>query len=202
MVWHRGIRAGPANFLEYSVHLAGKGIEDLGPQGLCNLLDVEEQLGSGALGFVLQADQTGVQRAQLLVRLEGVFIGCVELLLCLVTSVSSADCVLVGGAISIVLPQHMDLLEQLQVGARHVEALQRAQDGLEARDGVVAGLGGRDDEQSAVDVILFLPKASYTRLEARLVVVLRLFRIGEVPLGILELPVRPRSAEGRGDNGS
>ena len=54
-----------------------------------------------------------------------------------------------------VLPQHMDLLEQFEVGRGDVQALQRVEDVLEARNGIIAGLGSGNYHETAVDAGLF-----------------------------------------------
>lgn len=150
-------RRGPFHFLEHTLQWLGEGVEDAGSEGLGDLVDVVEELGCSALGILLQTVQLRVQRAELPVGLQGgIIVGGAELRLCLFTRRTSAESARSTkheaearsrstkyGARSTertVLPQHMDLLEQLEVGGCHVQALQRVEHGFEARDGLVAGL--------------------------------------------------------------
>jgi hypothetical protein len=49
------------DFLEDAFEVGREGIEDLGAQGLRDLVDVVEQLRRGALGSILQGGQAGVE---------------------------------------------------------------------------------------------------------------------------------------------
>ena len=67
------------DLFEDGVEVGRKGIEDVGAQGLGDLVNVMEQLGSSALGLVLQVDQASVEGAQLLVWLQRCFARGMEL---------------------------------------------------------------------------------------------------------------------------
>ena len=174
------------HLLEDAVEVGGEGIEDLGAQRLGDLADVMEQLRGSTLGVVLELDQTGVQRAQLLVGREGSLVGRLQLGL----GVFAAEVVSAVGYVMgrrAVLPELIDLAQQLNVPAGHIEALQRAQHSFEARDSLVAGLRGGDDHQPAVDVVLLAAEGRRLCLQLGVVLVLRVLCIVEVALGVVEL---------------
>lgn len=152
-----GLGGGPVYLLEDAVEVGGEGVEDLGAQGLGDGVDVVEQLGRGALGVVLQVDEAGVQCAQLLVGREGGFIGRLELRLGLLAARNQlTEAVSDTGA---VLPQNVDFGQQLHVSVGDIQAVQRVEDLLEAGHGLVARLGGGDDQQAAVNVGLLVVEA-------------------------------------------
>jgi hypothetical protein len=61
--------------VEHLFEIGGEGVEDAGTQGAGDVIDVVEQLGGRPLGVVVQADQTGVEGAELSVGPEGGLIG-------------------------------------------------------------------------------------------------------------------------------
>jgi hypothetical protein len=86
-----------------------------------------------------------------------------------------------------VLPQHVDLGQQRDVSVGHVQAVQRVEHLFEAGDGVVAGLGGGNHHQPAVDVGLLVFEGVGPRLEPGMVGVRSVFGVVEVALCIVEL---------------
>lgn len=85
------------------------------------------------------------------------------------------------------VPQGVDIAQQLEVSAGHVEALQRRQGSLEARDGVVARLGRSHDQQAAVNVVLVAAEGGDGGLLLGVVLALAVLCIVEVALGVVEL---------------
>lgn len=77
--------------LEHALQVGREGIEDLGAQAAGDVVDVVEQLRGGTFRIGLKVDQARVQGAQLLVRLEGCFIRCLELCLGVFAAYPSAD---------------------------------------------------------------------------------------------------------------
>ena len=118
------------HLLEEGVEVGGEGIEDPGAQGLGDLADVVEQLRGGALGVVVEVEQAGVQRAQLLVGARAASLDvCSWAWACLLRGSAYVRCSGAG-------PSYLELVDvaqQLHVAAGDVEALQRGQHGFKAR---------------------------------------------------------------------
>jgi hypothetical protein len=191
-----GLGRGPVYLLEGAVEVGGEGVKDLGAQGASDGVDVVEQLGSGALCVVVQVDEAGVECAQLLVGLEGGFIGRVELRLGLFAARHQLT-----GAVSdtmAVLPEHIDFSQQLHVSVGDVEAVQRVEDVFKAWDGLVARVRGGDDHQTAVDVGLLVVEAVGAAGEVAMVRVRRLLGRVQVALGIVELLAEEALRRGEG----
>jgi len=74
-----GLWRGPSYLLQHLVEIRREGVQYLGAQGLCNLIHMVEQLGGSTLGILLQAYQTGVEGAQLLVGAQGGLVGRLQL---------------------------------------------------------------------------------------------------------------------------
>jgi hypothetical protein len=81
----------------------------------------------------------------------------------------------------------MDLGQQLHVGVGHVQPVQRIQNSLKARHGVVAGLGVGDGQQPLVDVCLRSLEGERPLIQRRLVGVGVALGVVEALLGILDL---------------
>jgi hypothetical protein len=132
-----GLWRWPSYLLQHLIEIGREGVQDLSSQSLSDLVDVVEQLGGRSLGVFLQEDQAGVESSELLVGSQGSLIRGLQLQLCFFTGLYqptwSSECISWS-----VLPQHIDLGQQLDVGVGHVEALQRVQDSFKARHGVVA----------------------------------------------------------------
>lgn len=163
---------GPVYLLERAVEVGGEGVEDLGAQGVGDGVDVVQQLGSSALCVVLQVDEAGVQCAQLLVGREGGFVGRLELRLGLFAA--SDERTRLSQTRGDVLPEVVDLGQQLDVAVGDIQAVQRVEDVLEAGHGIVTRLRGGDDHQAAVNVGLLLPEVVGAPGEVAMVRVRRL----------------------------
>ena len=167
-------------------------MQDLGAQGLGDLVDVVQQLGSSTLGVVVQALQAGVEGAQLLVGREGSVAGCGQLAVGFPAGRCQRRCEHGGDAgrgPRGCLPQGIDVLQQVDVGAGHVEALQRVQDELEAGHGVVGGglVGGLHGQQAAVDVGLVGVELAGALLQVAVMLQRGVLRVVEVALGVVQL---------------
>jgi hypothetical protein len=158
---------GPMDLLEDAVKVGREGIEDAGAQAVRDGVDVVEQLGRGTFSIVLQAGQAGVQGAQLFVRLQRGLARRVELRLGVFAARTSADGGRRGGGV--VLPEYVDVGEQLDIAARNVEAVQLVEGRLEARDGLLGRIAGGDNQQAAVDVGLLATERVRLLLELRVV---------------------------------
>lgn len=170
---------GPVDLLEDALEMGGKGMVNVCAQALGDAADVVEQLGRGSLGVVLQVDEAGVQGAQLLVWLEGGLAGSMELRLGLFAAQTSADGGLGVHGIA-VLPQAVDLAEQLHVSARDMEPVQLVERRLKARDRLFGRLAGGDDEQPLVDVGLLAAEGVRLALQLCVVRLRVLLRVVEV----------------------
>jgi hypothetical protein len=68
-----------------------------------------------------------------------------------------------------VLPELINFVQLLDIAARHIQAVQAVERGLEARDGLVGGVAGGDDQQAAVNVGLLAAKGQGPVLDAGVV---------------------------------
>jgi hypothetical protein len=87
----------------------------------------------------------------------------------------------------VVLPEHVDFGQQLDIATCDVEAVQLVEGRFEARDGLLGRVAGRDDQQTAVDVGLMAAKRVRLLLELRVVCMGAVLCIMEVFLRGIDL---------------